>query len=456
LVLVITGPNTGGKTVTLKTIGLMTLMTMAGMPIPAVSGSVIPVFDGVFADIGDEQSIESTLSTFSWHMGNIIRIVRDSTNRSMVLLDELGSSTDPEEGSALAQAILFYFLERGALVVATSHFNELKVFAHRTPGMENASLDFDPVTLAPTYHLVAGIPGGSNALATAVRLGLPEQIVSAARSRMGQASQDLAALLTDLNQEKQKLETLRRDLEIANDRAQKLSQELEIARRSFEERQASVLDQAKDRVVAEAAELQRLIRRATVDLKKTKGEEGLAKAREALASVRGKMKKTAPPLTGIKVGEPSEIKAGDLVFLKEIDLEATVLSVDKKNRQVEVQAGVTCVRVGLDSVTRMGVVAPVSKSFLRQRTLFSPKAVSMEFDLRGKRADEVAPAVDSYLNDACLANLDEVRIIHGFGTGVVRQIVRDLLATHPLVKSFRPGSRGEGGEGATVVYFKES
>ncbi|MFH0941689.1 MAG: endonuclease MutS2 [Chloroflexota bacterium] len=454
--LVITGPNTGGKTVALKTVGLMALMTLAGLPIPAASGSVIPVFDGVFADIGDEQSIESTLSTFSWHLGNLIRIIANSTAGSLVLLDELGASTDPEEGAALARAILLHFLTRRTLVMATSHFNELKAFAHRTPGLQNASLDFDPVTLAPTYHLTVGIPGGSNALVTAVRLGLPEPIVAAARGMMGQGSQDMAALLADLNREKQRLETLRRDLESGEKKAQDLTREMEIARQSLKEREAAILGGTRDRVVAEAAELQRLIRQAASGLKKAKSEQGIAQAREALASVRGKLR---PPARSVAresppAGEASEVRVGDRVWLGGIGLEATVLSIDQKNRQVEVQAGVTRVRVGMDGVIRVAAGAPVPTLPAPVRARLSLKPVSLELDLRGKRADEVPPAVDAYLNDACLADLNEVRIIHGIGTGVVRQIVRDLLASHPLVDSFRPGGRGEGGDGATVVSLK--
>ena len=214
-ILVITGPNTGGKTVALKTIGLLSLMTQAGLPIPASEESYLPVFDGIFVDIGDEQSIEQTLSTFSWHMGNIIRIIGRATEHSLVLLDELGTSTDPAQGSALAQAILQHFLASGTITIATTHYSDLKAFAHATPGLQNASLDFDPDTLAPTYHLTVGIPGGSNALATAARLGLPPDIIEAAREMLAQGTQELETLLTDLMQEKEQAEVLHRDLKRA-------------------------------------------------------------------------------------------------------------------------------------------------------------------------------------------------------------------------------------------------
>jgi DNA mismatch repair protein MutS2 len=201
-ILVITGPNTGGKTVTLKTIGLLAMMAQAGIPIPAGEETVVPVFDGIFADVGDEQSIEQTLSTFNWHMNNLVRFVKGTTKRSLVLVDELGTSTDPAEGSALARAILLYFLSMGVMAVATTHFAELKVFAHTTPGIENASLDFDPVTFAPTYHLTVGVPGGSNALATAERLGLSPEIIASARSMLSAGSVELEQLITSMMAEK--------------------------------------------------------------------------------------------------------------------------------------------------------------------------------------------------------------------------------------------------------------
>jgi DNA mismatch repair protein MutS2 len=457
--LVITGPNTGGKTVALKTIGLMALMTRAGLPIPAAAESVIPVFDGVFADIGDEQSIEQTLSTFSWHMGNLVRIIGNSTDRSLVLLDELGTSTDPGEGAALARAILLHFLARGTMTIATSHFSELKVFAHRTPGLTNASMDFDPQTLAPTYHLTVGIPGGSNALATATRLGLPESVVALARDLMSKGSQEMESLISDLSQEKQRAQTLRASLENDKARMEELTRDMELARQSLKEREAVTLGETRDRVVAEAAELQRVIRQAASELKKERAKQNLEQAKEVLASVRGQLGSPdwRPDTgdTGSADRESSIIGVGDRVWLNDIGLEATVLSLDRKNRQVEVQAGVTRVRVSLASITKIGAAAK-SSAVSAVQTHLSTKPVLGELDLRGKRADEVAPAVDGYLNDAYLANLNEVRIIHGIGTGTVRQIVRELLSSHTLVGSFRPGGRGEGGDGATIARLKDT
>lgn len=458
-ILIITGPNTGGKTVALKTIGLLSLMAQSGLPIPAAPESCIPVFDSVFADIGDEQSIESTLSTFSWHIGNINRIIGSATGKSLVLLDELGTSTDPTEGSALARAILLDFLNRKTLTAATSHFTELKLFAHTTPGIQNASLDVDPVTNMPTYHLTLGTPGGSNAIATASRLGLPPEIIDSARKMLSEGAQKLEALLADLTIERQKLEDLRHDLELANARAAQHEKELETERQKLKAEQRKVLQEARDRVIAEVADLQKEIRQAQADLRKEKTRDKIEQARKSLTAVREQLKsETWQPVIEAEAAEgvdESRIAVGDTVWLRDANLHGKVLSISEETQQVEVQAGQTRIKLGLESVEKSTPSAATSAS----RPEFAPtrrvtverRAVPMELDLRGKRADEVTYALESYLNDASLANMREVRIIHGIATGTVRMIVRDYLASHPLVKSFRSGGKGEGGDGATVV-----
>ena len=456
-ILVITGPNTGGKTVALKTIGLLSLMAQAGIPIPASAESCLPVLDGVFADIGDEQSIEQTLSTFSWHMGNIVRIIKSTTERSLVLLDELGTSTDPAEGSALARSILLYFLSRGTMAVATTHYGDLKAFAHTTQGLQNASLDFDPATLMPTYHLTVGIPGGSNALATASRLGLPSQIISDASGMLSQGAQELEALLADLVVEKRRTEALRCDLQKARDEVERQNAKLENELRRLETEERKIIQETCDRVSCEAAELQKEIRHAESELRKEMSKEGIEQAKKAVAAIQEQLESEAWQATvgGKTDGETagdSSIAAGDIVWLKEADLQATVLSVAKEMRQVEVQAGRTTLRLSLDSVEKL--VSPfggVVQQFTPVRKNLSGRVVSVELDLRGKRSEEIYAVLDRYLNDAYIANLREVRIVHGIGTGTVRNISRDLLASHSLVKSFRPGKREEGGDGATVV-----
>jgi len=457
-ILVITGPNTGGKTVALKTIGLLTLMAQAGMPIPASEESCIPIFDDVFADIGDEQSIEQTLSTFGWHMGNIVRILRSSTEKGLVLLDELGTSTDPNEGVALARAILLHLLSRGTMVVATTHYSELKVFAHTTHGLRNASLDFDPVSLAPTYHLTMGIPGGSNALAIASQLGLSPDIIDSAREMMAKGAQDIEILLADLMSEKRGIENLRNGLEKEKEAAEGLRNHWENEVQRLQEQERNMLREGRDKLAEETAQLQREVRRATSELKKAKSQENIERAEKALAAIREQLKSMSSRIkarrsdvTG-ELAKASKIGVGDKVWLTDVNMWGTVLSVREGDGQIDVQVGHTRLRMNLDDAEKLkppaGKVLPEPPT-VRQK--LSTRIPSLELDLRGKRADEVGPELDRYLDDASLASLSQVRIIHGFGTGTVRQIVRDILASHSLVKSFRPGERGEGGDGVTVV-----
>jgi DNA mismatch repair protein MutS2 len=449
-ILVITGPNTGGKTVTLKTLGLLSLMAQAGMPIPASGESRIPLFDGIFADIGDEQSIEQTLSSFSWHMGNVVRIIRGATGKSLVLLDELGTSTDPAEGSALARAILGYFLARGTLAVATTHYSDLKSFAYTTEGLQNASLEFDPVTLTPTYRLTVGLPGGSNAMATAARLGIPAEIINEARGMLSKASQELESLLANLMAEKQNIESLQLALKAERDEFAQRNAELsrELQRIKTEERQA--IREARDAIVRETAELHREIRQATAELRKQKSKEGIEQAKRTLAGVRQQLESEVwQPKAGEEIEQTDEsIKVGDTVQVKEVGLTATVVSISEESREIEVQSGRSKMTLSLDSVVKITPKATISSSVVLPPVA---RRVPLELDLRGKRADEVEPALDIYLNDAAQSNLTEVRVIHGIGTGTVRNIVREFLARHPLVKTFRAGERNEGGDGATVV-----
>ena len=448
-VLVITGPNTGGKTVALKTIGLLSLMAQAGIPVPASPETCLPVFDGIFADIGDEQSIEQTLSSFSWHVGNIVRIIRNATPCSLVLLDELGTSTDPSEGSALARSILLYFRDKKIPTAATTHYGDLKAFAHTTSGVQNASFDFDPVTFAPTYHLTVGIPGGSNALATANRLGVPPGIIDEARGMLSGGALEMESLLGDLMGEKQKLEEVRATLENERNEVEKQNIEVKGRLERLKEEEKQAMQEARDSVVREAAEMHRQIRQASSELRREMTKERLEQARKTLAGVHGQLSsETWTPETG----EPESgqgLSAGDIVYLRDIGLQATVLSVYEDTQEVEVQAGQLKLKLGLESVEKITEPKPARTRGATVR--MATKVISTELDLRGKRADEVEVALDIYLNDAALANLSEVRVIHGIGTGTVRQIVRDFLAAHPLVKSFRTGKHDEGGDGATVV-----
>jgi DNA mismatch repair protein MutS2 len=450
--LLITGPNTGGKTVALKTVGLLAVMAQAGIPIPATGESVIPVFDNVFPDIGDEQSIEQTLSTFGWHISNINHIVGAATPDSLVLLDELGTSTDPAEGSALARAILKYFLSRDVLTVATTHYGDLKVFAHATPGMQNASFDFDPATLAPNYHMTVGIPGGSNALATAERLGLPAGIIGEAKEMLSGGGQEFEALLADLMREKQRAEVLNRDLEKGKKEVESYRAELENELRKLREEERQALREARDRVVNEARALHDEIRAAEADLRRQAKKDGIGKAKDTLASVRERLAgENWTPALEREAPPDLTIRPGDTVWVKDAGLEAMVLSVNEKERQIEVLAGQARIRLSLDGVEKVVEQLATTREKPAASSHVAPRRVSLELDLRGKRADDVEPLLDSYLNDASLANLSEVRIIHGIATGTVRDIVRDFLSRHPLVRTFRAGKGDEGGDGATVA-----
>jgi DNA mismatch repair protein MutS2 len=456
-VLVITGPNTGGKTVALKTIGLLSVMAQAGIPIPAQAESRIPIFDGVYADIGDEQSIEQTLSTFSWHIGNIVRIINSATAKSMVLLDELGTNTDPGEGSALGRAILLHFLPQGTMTVATTHYTELKALAHATDGMQNAALDVDPITMTPTYHLTVGIPGGSNALATAYRLGLPAEIVAHARHMLSEGAQEIESLLAHLATEQKNVESLRHNLEEELDEAKQNDADLKNRLRQLEDERRRIIKQTRDQIVREAAGLQVKIREAAAELRKEKSREKIEQAKKALAEAQEKMDAgvwQARPAVEIDETEAEAglITAGDTVWLKEAGVPATVLSVSEERGLVEVYAGKVKMTLRLDSVEKRipstGAVKTGSDLIKKE---MRKSRVSLELDLRGKRAEEVEPLLDDYLNDASLGSLSRVRIIHGIGTGTVRQIVREILASHPLVTSFQPGEQGEGGDGVTIV-----
>ncbi|HSW58258.1 MAG TPA: endonuclease MutS2 [Dehalococcoidales bacterium] len=450
--LVITGPNTGGKTVALKTIGLLALMAQAGLPIPAAHESSLPVFDNIFADIGDEQSIEQTLSTFSWHMGNIVRILKDSTSNSLVLLDELGTATDPGEGSALAQSILLHFVNQGTLVIATTHFSELKAFAHSTPGLRNASLDLDPITLAPTYHLTVGLPGGSNALSIAAQLGIPHDIIENARRRLSQSSLEIEALLADLNASRQKLEETQNSIQSDKEAAEKLRLKLEDELRALKETEQNILYEVRSRLVREGDELQREIRDALYGLKKTRSQEKVEQAQKALNALREQLKgrNWKPVQSGPENQAETAFKAGQKVWLPEMNVQGVVVSAPDSNGQLEVQVGSTKIRMSPENLEKAKAAPPLPQ-YASSGSSLPSRVAALELDLRGRRADEVEYELDAYLNDASLAHLLQVRIIHGVATGTVRQIVRAFLVKHPLVQSFRAGKKEEGGDGVTVV-----
>ncbi|MDO8473361.1 MAG: endonuclease MutS2 [Dehalococcoidia bacterium] len=455
-VLVISGPNTGGKTVALKTIGLLALMAQAGIPVPVAEGTCLPVFDGVFADIGDEQSIEQTLSTFSWHIGNITRILRESTADSLVLLDELGASTDPNEGTALAKAILLCFRDRGTLAVATTHYNDIKLAARTYPGLQNASLDFDSDTLSPTYHLTIGVPGASNAMAIAAHLGMPTEIITSAKAMLSGSSLDMESIMRSLTLERQQIADLRARLDQANKEAE--AERLAFLYETDETRKEveSALLEERAKVMKEAAELRKQIRVATVELRNTTSKKAVDRAKHAMAQfqriISDQISADLPGHgTTLSLETDQDFHVGDRMTYGDGRVEGIVVAFNPASNEMELQVGNARLRVDAANLKRS---AGEERMPLRNATV-TPAAqariASRELDLRGRRAEQVEPALDAYLNGAFLAQLPEVRVIHGLATGTVRQIVRDAVSTHPLVQSFRPGGKGEGGDGVTVV-----
>ena len=462
--LLVTGPNTGGKTVTLRTLGLLALMHQAGLHVPAETGSRLPIFRAVFADIGDEQSIAQSLSTFSGHLRRIIRIVEAAGPGTLVLLDELGAGTDPTEGSALAQALLDHFIRAGALVAATTHYAELKAYAHTTPQARNASVEFDLETLTPTYRLTIGLPGGSQAFAIAERLGLPPEIVRDARSRLTESQQafeeTLARIKAAEGETSDALERARAAESRAADALRQADEERGRARREREDSVRTAREEA-ERLVGdlrdEVATSRTRIERETVTAKSL--DAAVSRAEETLARLpQPPPAAAAPPPVPPRawhVGERARSRSGGW--------EGRIAALERGGRRATLEAGGMRVTIGVDDLepavggagrgepaTRDGGMAegPSAMDALR---LSRTRSVASSLDVRGARVDEALDALGRYLDDAAVAGLDKVTIIHGMGTGALRDAVRTEAAGHPLVREVRAGERGEGGDGATVV-----
>lgn len=462
--IVITGPNTGGKTVSLKTVGLLVVMAQSGLHIPAQSGSELPFFKSVYADIGDEQSIEQSLSTFSGHITNIIRILKVIDQRSLVIFDELGSGTDPQEGAAIARAILTHLLDTGCTTLVATHYPELKTFAHSTEGVVNASLEFDIKTLRPTFKLTIGLPGRSNALAIAQKLGLPQAIIDSAKAEINPLDLRADKLLDDIRKERNRTSREREKLEKARAR-------LEAQTRELEQRLEKIEDERRDTIAKARAE----------------GELEVAVLKRNIDSLKAQLKKASQPLTAIKAieakmeqmeekvdapverrrtvdGGPSTVNGqrsfalGEKVTVSTLNAEGVVTALGESD--AEVQIGTIRVRAKLSDLVRRGDEAPADpkkvesgKKAAASSTVSRPASTSpgMEVDLRGLMSEDALDKMERYLEQAYLAGLPWVRIIHGKGTGRLRQAVREALKGHAYVKSFEEGGDKEGGEGVTVA-----
>ncbi|MCL0102139.1 endonuclease MutS2 [Dehalococcoidia bacterium] len=453
--LVISGPNTGGKTVTLKTIGLLALMAQAGMAVPTDEGSAVTVFDGIYADIGDEQSIQQSLSTFSSHMGTIVQILREATSNSLVLLDELGAGTDPQDGTAIARAILSKLAVESVTTVVTTHHSELKAFAHSTPGLENASVEFDPVNLTPTYRLLVGIPGKSNALAIAEGLGLPQEIIDQARESIGETQAEVDALLGQIQEERTRIESeraaaqeLHRKLELEKAEIDSKAQEIE-----REGIRIAMLRRAEVQVLAEEikARLRHLGRRINALV----GDKG----RQELASIQADAQELTNELDGAKWGfDPKKLSGenplttGDRVTLHDSGQTGEILSPPDNKQLVDVQVGGVRLRMPWGRVKGKDLrPEPIERKVRLLSGPVSRATVGPEFWAHGMRAQQAVEAVDEYLEKAALAGHSQVRIIHGKGKWILRSAIQRALGDHPLVGMFRDGAADEGGAGVTIV-----
>lgn len=465
--LVITGPNTGGKTVTLKTIGLLTLMTMCGMMIPCDDGSKISVFKKVFADIGDEQSIEQSLSTFSSHMVNIISILDNADDESLVLFDELCAGTDPVEGAALAKAILMRLSAYGSKVAATTHYPELKSYAIDTKGVENASCEFDVATLRPTYKLIIGMPGRSNAFAISKRLGLSDDIIENAKEQVSDEDMRFERVVAalekarhDAESEKEKARKLRYELEISKQNAEKREHELEVNRKKLMEKTREtangIIETARYKSSLLLNELEELKKGLTSENAQSMAE----RARAAYKSTLKELEETADPVVkNTASGETvTAVNKGDIVTVADIGRDATVIDVKPDKKQAYVMSGAIKMWVGFDNLRIKSKNAPTTEVKKTRRVTGmqsrATREVSGEIDMRGMASDEAILELDRYIDNALVSGLETIRIIHGKGTGVLRKSVQAHLRSHRAIKSYRLGTFGEGENGVTIAELK--
>jgi len=462
-ILVITGPNTGGKTVSLKTVGLIALMGQSGLHVPAEEGTELAVFDEVFADIGDEQSIEQSLSTFSSHLKNIKEIVEQSSDNCLILLDELGAGTDPTEGAALAMAILSYLYERGSRVIATTHYSELKAFAYSTVGIENASVEFDVKTLSPTYRLTIGIPGKSNAFEIAGRLGLNPAIIDSARGLLASENIEMEDLLKHIEQERAKAEEEKQELNTLRRQYLKKLEKLEEEREKLRQQHEKIIDKAKEkaRIVLEKVEgeAERIIARLKeVDEKDERHirDKAIEASRAWLREAGESLKNPQSQILGTVYQRQDEpFKSGEKVKIAGLNQEGYVISIDEAGKSALLQVGIMKINIPLKSLTRTAdEKLPVQRMKYASIAMEKARNISNRIDLRGLTLDEALLKVEKYLDDAFLAGMSSVYLIHGKGTGVLRQGISDMLRKRSEVKHFRTGNMDEGGMGVTVVELK--
>lgn len=462
-VLLITGPNTGGKTVALKTTGLLALMAQAGLPVPADADSRMPVFDAIFADIGDEQSIEQSLSTFSSHVGNIISILESATNRSLVLLDELAAGTDPVEGAALAKAIISQLLAIGALTIATTHHGELKAYAHVTPGVTNASVEFDLESLSPTYRLHIGLPGQSNALSIAERLGMPHAVLDEARAGIDPDRLAVETMISDLHRHREEAEVASEVQRVAAREAETTRARVTRELQSLEANRSRLVEQTRKEMETELQQARARLREALRDLQKAERltvferAQAVERLETDVAAVDESLKKVQRRERPKRRGPLPAIEPGDRVYVNDVPTPGEAISSPDHNGDLDVSLGGLRARINVKQIASVekaggGTPAPIDyhAADYTPSEQSGPRP-SPELDLRGLTVDEALPLVDQRLDEAARAGVAELRIIHGKGTGTLRQAIRDMLRRHALVRTQASAEARAGGDGVTVV-----
>ena len=462
-VLVVTGPNTGGKTVAMKTVGLLALMNQSGLHIPADEGSALPVFDGVYADVGDQQSIEQSVSTFSSHIRNVIQILRAATPKSLALLDELGTSTDAEEGSALAKAILEHLANNRVSAIATTHHRGVAAFAETAPNMMNASVQLDPDSLQPTYHLTLGIPGRSYAMAIAASLGLPSPIMDSAQALLEPQYLRFEDWLSELQRERAQLQAAQRDAEQSRADADALRSRLGEQIDYLIAHRQDILDAARRSALSQFDEAQRRLKRAEAALSWNAGapsaapsptsREDIARLRRELAQQRAQAAAASAPLPTPAQERRRTLAPGDAVFVRGMNLSGTLVSLPQDGGDAEV--GIGNVRIQVQPSRLALAEQPADSQPERPQPAISidigPMLDTGELDIRGMRADESLAQLEQFLDKAARDGFRSVRIIHGRGKGILRNVVREHLTRHPLARSYEPEARERGGDGATLV-----
>ncbi len=467
--LLITGPNTGGKTVTLKTMGLFSLMAAVGLQIPAAEGSEMAIFEGIYADLGDEQSIEQSLSTFSAHMTNIVKIIEDMSLNSLVLLDEVGSGTDPVEGAALAMAILEHLRKQQIRTIATTHYSELKLYALSTDGVENASCEFDVESLRPTYRLLIGVPGKSNAFAISKKLGLPEYLIEEAKLYLQKENVKMEDILVDLEQSKRMAEIEGERAKVFRGEAERLQDEIKNERKKLDKAKKKVMEKAEQKAkeMLRAAEVEtdkllKEVRAAARAAQVTIDEQSLYTAKKNMTEAIAKQNKNVNKIVGHRPTKAlKDVMLGQEVMVTSLMQKGVVMSEPDRSGKVEVRVGIMPMKVALSNLQAVEEesLAPKKKEKKQPKGQVSYRisktsTISPQIDVRGMMVDEAWPIVDKYLDDAYLSGLKQVTIIHGKGTGALRSGITQKLKRHPHVEDQRPGTYGEGEMGVTIVTVK--